>query len=245
MPLQIIQSTPQDFHLDDLFQYERWMCSNCGLILDYKFEPGEAGWPRFDPPLGVSDFWIDDEGKEHYAEPERKEFCPRCDIPFEQSPPVVVTIREITKLSDFFQPGDGESTTTDFKENFSTDTIKHTIAAFAQTQGGKFILGIKKKGVPIGYQGEEKIDTTEGKDKLQERIRGLLNDIEPRVQVRVYFVDNDAGLHFAVIVVPKGTSPLYSVNRKFYIRDVDQTRGLTAGEVLEITGRWHETHKKP
>jgi hypothetical protein len=244
MPTPVIRPIPQDYTLDDLYHFERWMCTNCGLILDYMFDPEEAGWPKFDPPIYEVDFWVNDKNETQIVELERKEYCPRCNISFEGSPPIIVIIRDVKVLSDFFQPGDGEGLNLELKVDFTTDHIRNTMAAFATTQGGKIILGITNQGIPVGYQGEEKIETTEGKDRLQERICGLLSSIEPKVQYRVYFVDNKEGNHFAVIVVPKGSWPLYSVNGRYYIRIGSQTRGLASDEILEITKSWHVNHKR-
>jgi ribosomal protein S27AE len=237
MPITI-GSRPEDYTIDDLIHVDRWMCPNCGLILDYKFDPLEDpwGWPRFEPALDNVHFWVDEDGY-HVEEPERNEFCPRCDIPFEQFPPMLVIVREVRKLSDFYQAGEGEGETLELKEKFSTDRIRDTMAAFANTAGGKIVLGVTRQGVPVGYEGDEDISTAEGKDKLQQRIRGLLDKIDPKVQIKVYFVDNEASMHFAVITVPKGSSPIYTMGGKVYIRELDQNRPATSEEIVKLVGQ--------
>jgi rubredoxin len=229
----IAKSDPHEFYLDDLFNHERWMCSKCGLIFDYKFDPEFPGWPDFDPPYSIGYPWFDEEGNSQFEEPDREETCPRCGLAFKDSPLITLTIREVSKLSDFFRHGDGEDVSLEFKEQFSTDRIRHTMAAFASTKGGKIILGINNKGEPTGYK-EERLDTTEGKDKLRERIRGLTKAIRPIIKYQVYFVDDDCGNHFAVILVPKGPALFYSASGKCYTREMDESRPLSIEEMNEM-----------
>ena len=241
-PASELIGSPQDYHIGDLFNFQRWMCSNCSLIFDYQFDQELPGWPDFDPPLSMSYPWEDEHGNACYDEPDREELCPRCGIYFNEYPLTVVIVREVKKLSDFFQLGDSENLSLEFKEDFATDNIRKTIAAFATTKGGNIILGINNQGISIGYQGEVQLSTSEGKDKLLQRIRGLVSNIDPKVQYRTYIIEDD-GKFYVVIVVPKGASPLYSINGKQYIRELDQSRPVTTSEILEITQKWHDRHK--
>ncbi len=234
--------SPQDYHIGDLFNFQRWMCSNCSLIFDYQFDQELPGWPDFDPPLDIWFPWEDEHGNTHYDEPDREALCPRCGIYFNESPLTVVIVREVKKLSDFFQMGDSENLSLEFKEDFTPHNIRKTMAAFATTHGGKIILGINNKGVPVGYKGEGQLDTSEGKDKLLQRIRGLVSGIEPKVQYQTYILEED-DKQYVVIIVPKGALPLYSIDGKFYIRELDQSRPLSSSEILEITKKWHDRNK--
>jgi ribosomal protein S27AE len=205
--------------LEDLFHIQRWMCGRCGLIFDFQFRlgPGEPGWMDIDPPLEFS-IWVDEDGNMHEDETERKELCPRCGALFNELPLITVLVREPTKkLSDFFTEGDGEGETIEFKEQISPDNIRKTVAAFATCKGGRIILGITNEGKPVGYK-EEYLRTTEGKDKLQQRIRGIIESIKPQVYYRILFVEDELGQHYVVIEVPKGILPIYSVEGRVYIR---------------------------
>ncbi|MDX2045101.1 MAG: ATP-binding protein [Acidobacteriota bacterium] len=235
--------TIDDYRIDDLFHFERVMCSVCGLIFDYKFEPELPGWPDFDPPLSILYPWRDEEGNERYDEPEREELCPRCAAKFKEHPPKTVIVREVMRLSDFFRPGESESETLELKQVLVPDKVQKTMAAFATTQGGKIIIGVANDGTGYGYSGPEDISTTSGKDKIQERIRGIAAGIEPNVRVKIHFVQNEEGKHFVVILIPKGLSPLYSINGKHYLRDNDQTRPIRPDELLEITGKFHDRQR--
>lgn len=101
MPVKIIQP---DYTLEDPLNVKRWMCGKCGLVFDYQFDEEEHGWPEFDPPLHVTDVWLDDEGDSHYEEPERREFCPRCKANFDE-------IQLIPVLVDKFDFGNFTKTT--------------------------------------------------------------------------------------------------------------------------------------
>lgn len=94
MRTKIIKPTAEDYTLTDVFHVQRWMCSNCGLILDFQFDPDEVGWPEFEPPLHESYWGIDEEGNEYNEEPERRELCPRCKADFGKVPLVPVTVEK-------------------------------------------------------------------------------------------------------------------------------------------------------
>jgi len=90
--MKIVERADDYFKLDDPYAPKRWMCSRCGLILDFQFDPGEVGWPEYEPPLDASYWWMDEEGIEHEEEPERRELCPRCKADFDKVPLVPVTM---------------------------------------------------------------------------------------------------------------------------------------------------------
>ena len=236
--MRVVERQPESFNLRDPLRIERWMCSNCGLILDYQFGPDVMGWPELDPPLSAAYQWIDEEGNYHFEEPERRELCPRCSISLDKTPPVSVIIREVKELSDFVRPGDAEGLTLEFKQDFSVDNLQKTVAAFSTTVGGRIVLGIDKKYQRVGYQGKERIGTPKGKEDLQIRLRDqVLNKIEPKPTVRVDFVSN-GGKNYAVITVIKGQYPVYYSKGRPYIRELDQSRPATPGEVQTLIKKW-------
>lgn len=84
LQIEIREPQPEDFALDDLFHIERWMCNNCGLILDHQFGAGGLGWPALEV-----DHWVDGEGHYHFEE---SLYCPRCAISLSEKPLVPVTV---------------------------------------------------------------------------------------------------------------------------------------------------------
>jgi len=235
-PLVIIESS-EAYHLDDPIHVQRWMCKNCGLVFDYQFNPEEtdgAGWPKADPPWDMVYDWQDEQGNWHFEEPERSEMCPRCTVSLEEIPPVPIIVRETKKLDDFMEAGQGEGQTLEVKQDFSRNNLRKTIAAFSTSQGGRIVLGIDKKYRRVGYQGQEKLDTPNGKEELQIRLRDkVLNVIKPPPTVRVDFF-SEGGKNYAVITVIKGPSPVYYSANVPYVRDLDQSRPATPDEVQAL-----------
>lgn len=202
-----------------------------------KFESEDLGWPKFDPPLYVYNHWVDEEGEEHYEDPERKEYCPRCELDFEKMPPVRISVTPAKKISDIvsvIQQGEGE--TVEFKEDIPTDAgkLSKIIASFANTYGGKIFLGVDNEG---NIKGFNDIDTPAGREALQKRIRGLVDRIHPKVNIRMDFYDDEQGLNIAVITVIRGTTPLHLVDDKVYIRVLEESRPATAEEIVNLATR--------
>lgn len=231
--------------LDDPFHIDRWMCSKCGLIFDYQFSlgPDEPGWSTTDPPVDKANFWIDEEGEYHFEDVEYKELCPRCNNQFEESPLIRITViqlQDVDSLLPLIQKGEG--ITTEFKEKYPDNAheLGRDIAAFATTLGGKIFLGVDNCGVIKGYPG---IENPTGKDQLQKRIRGQAGAIKPRIKVQVDFFSNNENLHLAVITIPKGNMPFYTINGKTYIRDLDESRPAEPEEITQLVKEEWEQRK--
>jgi len=228
---------PIDYLVPDPFHVDRWMCPRCGLIFDFLFDPEGNGWPRFEPPLDEPDYWYDDQGEIHSEEPERSEFCPRCDLPFEDASPLRVSVALMTSLQDLIPViMQGEGRTIDFMVEFpgNASHLRDAIAAFATTEGGRVFLGVNNQGDVVGLPN---LEQPQARDNLQQRIRGLLGSISPRPEVRIDFFSDDRGACIAVITIPKGPSPIYLSGSVPYIRDMDQSRPATAEEIQRLVGR--------
>ncbi|MBC8217239.1 MAG: ATP-binding protein [Planctomycetes bacterium] len=224
--------------MSDPIHIERWMCTNCGLIIDYQFEqseidwPAAPGWPLLEPklepnPPPFQDSFVIDE------------LCARCKISFEDKPPVLIRISKANQLADLLDMiKEGEGQELEFKEEFSTDSIRHTLAAFATSNGGKIIFGVNNQGKPVGYPD---IDTPTGKDVFQARVKGLLGNINPKITIRVDFLSDKEKSNFALVTVPKGAEPVYYVQGKPYLRDNNESRPATPEEVKELIRRHKPT----
>lgn len=55
----------EDYRIDKLYDHQRWMCPNCGLIFDYKFyyEEQQPGWPALDYDHLIE---VDDYGDQYH-----------------------------------------------------------------------------------------------------------------------------------------------------------------------------------
>lgn len=230
--IEIRERKPEDFKLSDVLHVKRWMCTNCGLIIDYQFDqstmggPAESGWPILDPE---PDYWYPDRVEDFGFD----ELCARCKISFDDQPPMLIRISEANKLSDLLdiiKAGEGQQL--EFKEDFSPDRIRHTIAAFATSNGGQIIFGVNDQGNPVGYSN---IATPTEKDKFQNRVKGLLGNIKPKITIRTDFIaDKKTRKHFALVTVPKGPEPVYYVQNRPYLRDNNESRPATPEEVKDL-----------
>ena len=124
-----------------------------------------------------------------------------------------------------------ESTTLDYKQAMyaltnesSKNEMLKDICAFANTQGGQLVIGVKEKkgkGTPETIDGISIPD----KDSLERQIHGILNSqVEPRVNVHIEFipVNGHADQYFLVLNVSQSWNaphrPLQGSVKKFHIR---------------------------
>ncbi len=211
------------------------MCPTCGLIFDFEpdFGPDEIGWPSYDPPLDHVNVWIDNNGEAHEEEQEYKACCPRCGTYFDDDPLLPINIFPATKIADLiYLIEQGEGLTIEFKSVYPSNAndLGKEIAAFATTKGGRIFLGVDDNVNILGLSG---IESPKERESLQQRIRGLTGKINPKPEVYTNFY-SDGKIHIAVITVIKGNRPLYSLNDKYYIRDLDSSRPATPEEIERI-----------
>ncbi len=115
--------------------------------------------------------------------------------------------------------GTGEGLTLEFKENIGSNLGKE-ICAFANTNGGKIILGIKDDGDVSGI----KITNS-----LKSQIQDYARNMDPAFSVETEDVEN-----ILVIHVPEGRGKPYSVNGQFFIRVGANSQQLSRNEVREF-----------
>jgi len=244
MPIRISFRSPK--YPNDLIHIDRWMCPNCGLIFDFdsNHSPSEPGWIDTDPPWDQNMHeWTDDKGITHFEEGESREICPRCGISLEDRQLVRIQISRTTNLDDFAPIIEqGEHSTTEFKEELprDADELGKEIASFATSAGGRIFLGIDKKGVIRGYEG---IDSPEGKDGLQQRIRGIVRNIDPKPLYQVDFAFK-GDKNIAIITVQGGIKPIYYFKGRPYIRDLEESRPANSEEVQNLILSWNKNSNK-
>ena len=111
----------------------------------------------------------------------------------------------------------GEGYTLEFKERYS-NSVDREICAFANSKGGKIILGVDDKGKIVGYN-----LTNSDKSKIYDIARNM----DPSFSVEVTSVDN-----LVVISVPEGKDKPYAVHGHFYIRIGSNSQQLNREEIL-------------
>lgn len=97
----------------------------------------------------------------------------------------------------------GEGLTLEFKESVRSD-IGRDICAFANSKGGKIILGIKDNGEIKG------INIT---NSLKSQIQSSARNIDPTLSVETEIVEN-----VLIVIVHEGSKKPYSVNGRFFLR---------------------------
>ena len=111
----------------------------------------------------------------------------------------------------------GEGYTIEFKEKIS-DSIAKDICAFANSSGGKIILGVRDKtGEIVGFKLTNNI-----KSKIQNYARNL----EPSLIVNLEQIKN-----LTVIYVPEGKEKPYFVNGRCYLRQGANSQQLSRDEI--------------
>jgi len=98
----------------------------------------------------------------------------------------------------------GEGYTLEFKESY-TDTIGKTICAFANSSGGKIILGVKDNGEVKGF----KLNNS-----TASKIQDIARHIDPSIVVYIDKIDNQ----LTMITVPEGEDKPYAHSGQYYIR---------------------------
>jgi len=113
----------------------------------------------------------------------------------------------------------GEGYNLEFKESFS-DNIGKDICAFANTNGGKLLVGISDGGEIKGVRIT---------NKLKSQICDIARNFDPRFEVFLEEVGN-----ILVIDVPEGRNKPYSVTGRFYLRNGPNSQQLTREEIREF-----------
>jgi len=116
---------------------------------------------------------------------------------------------------------EGESTIIEFKELLNKDNINKSICAFANTKGGKILIGVKNDGTPIGIRG----------DKYKQEVSDQLQRLRPMPLVTIEEIPI-AAVKIIVINV-KESSMLVAVNNIAYIRVGTNNYPLSIDEVIE------------
>lgn len=147
-----------------------------------------------------------------------------------------VSAEELQKLIDNEEV---ESQTLEYKgkvpgkADSETDPAIKTVCAFANTAGGRIILGMEtdQDGIPTRLKGITKTAVDQSKQRLESKLR---TGIEPRVPPPdIAVVEVEEGEHVIVVDVPESwVGPhRWTRNNHFYRRASESNRELDIGEV--------------
>ena len=113
----------------------------------------------------------------------------------------------------------GEGFTLEFKQDLSK-TLAKDICAFANSNGGKILLGIDDKGIIRGFSLS---------NSKKSRVQNLARNMDPSFSVKITQINN-----ITVIDVPEGVKKPYSVQGQFYIRIGANSQQLNRDEIRKF-----------
>src|SRR3989339_590686 len=114
----------------------------------------------------------------------------------------------------------GEGLMLEFKEGFNLPALGKEICAFANSNGGKIILGVNDEGQVKGFNLS---------NSQTSQIQQIARSMDPSFEVSVDKVDN-----LVVINVHEGKNKPYSINSKFYLRVGANSQQLKRDELREF-----------
>ena len=113
----------------------------------------------------------------------------------------------------------GEGSQVEFKRNVNSD-ISREIVAFANSSGGRLLIGIEDDG---------KVQGIAITNELKARIQSMARDCDPPINVEMEIFDN-----ILVVHVPEGTNKPYRCTNGFYIRNGASCAKLSTQEIIEF-----------
>ena len=131
----------------------------------------------------------------------------------------------------------GESQDLEYMESFPQNVheLAKEIAAFATSNPGTILIGVSDMGDLVGL---EDVLAIEGRDTLLRRIEGICRGtIKPAITPTVKFANEDDKT-VLVIIIPKGSQPVYYSNHIPYIRHITESRPAEPHEIVELVRLW-------
>ena len=116
----------------------------------------------------------------------------------------------------------GEGYALEFKESLSSP-IGKDICAFANSSGGKIVLGVKDNGNIKGYK-------LSNKDRA--RLIDIIQSIKPNIEIKIKEIED-----LVIIVVPEGKEKPYFFGNQCYIRIGASSRAVGREELREFFQR--------
>ena len=114
----------------------------------------------------------------------------------------------------------GEGQFIEFKEALDKSIAKH-MAAFANSSGGRILLGITDDGIIKGFKAS---------NMIKSQIQDLAKHCDPPVQIEMEPFGN-----ILIISIAEGDNKPYSCSQGFYIRTGPNSQKLSRDEILEFS----------
>jgi ATP-dependent DNA helicase RecG len=131
----------------------------------------------------------------------------------------------------------GEGQEMEFKQEFpqQVSDLAKEIAAFATSNTGTILIGVKDTGDLIGLDGME---DAQARDALLRRLEGICSgSIKPAVTPQATWT-MESGHIVLVVTVPKGSEPVYYAQGKPYLRHITTSRPAEPHEVVDLVKRF-------
>lgn len=113
----------------------------------------------------------------------------------------------------------GEGYHIEFKESLDKSFIEE-VCAFANSSGGKVILGVSDKGIIKGINTD---------NNFRSRIQDSLRQLQPSLNAGIEIKDN-----LIIVGVPDGNDKPYACSRGLFIRNGANSQKLTRNEIIEF-----------
>ena len=121
------------------------------------------------------------------------------------------------ELKQLIQTGEGYHL--EFKESLDKSFIEE-ICAFANSSGGKVLLGISNDGEIKGIKTD---------NNILSRIQDVVNRLEPKLDIKISISNN-----IIIVDVPQGKEKPYGCSRGFFFRIGPNSQKLTRNEIISF-----------
>lgn len=132
---------------------------------------------------------------------------------------------DIKQLKEIIKSGENEEV--EFKESFhSSQEIAKTLCAFANTNGGLLLLGIKADKSIVGLKGDP--------DSLQQKISAVIQTIHPTPSSSIKLNKIEGKNIISVLIQKTDVDNFYSFQGSIYVRLGSTIKRLEAPEMMEF-----------
>ncbi len=111
----------------------------------------------------------------------------------------------------------GEGLTLEFKSSVSH--LGREICAFANSHGGRILLGVDDNGKIVGIRNH---------NRIKSEIQSMARTMDP-----IFGVSIESAGEVIIVIVPEGRDKPYSSNGKFYLREAANTQQMRRSEIRE------------